>query len=144
MRKSIFTVLFTSLALGLQAQSPEDSVKQVVNSLFRAMNEADSAGVVKLFADNAVLQTIGRDKLVKDSYEVFGSAVGKMKKGQLDERITIAAIHIDGALASVWTPYRLYIDGKFIHCGANSFQVARLAGEWKIVHLIDTRRKNCD
>ncbi len=142
--KAVFILTFTCFSLGASAQSPEDSVKQVVNSLFKAMNDADSAGVVHLFANTAVLQTIGRDKVMKDGYETFGASIGKLKKGQLDERISFGGIHIDGSLASVWTPYRLYFDGKFIHCGANSFQLVRLSGEWKIAHLIDTRRKDCD
>lgn len=131
-------------SMELFGQSTEDSVRQVVNRLFTAMKEADSAGVVNVFADAAVVQTISRDKLVKDSYLDFGSSIGKLKKGQLDERISFGGIHIDGGLASVWTPYRLYFDDKFMHCGANSFQLARLSGEWKIVHLIDTRRKDCN
>jgi hypothetical protein len=108
------------------------------------MKDADSAGVVSVFADAAVLQSIAKDKVVRDSYQNFGSLIGKLKKGQLEERITISGVHIDGGLASVWTPYRLYFDGKFIHCGANAFQLVRLSGEWKIVHLIDTRRKDCN
>lgn len=102
-------MIFTMGSMELFGQSTEDSVKQVVNRLFTAMKEADSAGVVNVFADVAVLQAIAKDKVVRDSYQDFGSSIGK-----------------------------------FIHCGANSFQLARLSGEWKIVHLIDTRRKDCN
>lgn len=142
--RTFFIIIFTILSLSVLGQSTEDSVKQVVNGLFKAMNDADSAGIVGVFANEAVLQSVAKDKLMKDSYQAFGSSIGKLKKGQLDERITFGAVHIDGGLASVWTPYRLYFDGKFIHCGANSFQLARISGEWKIVHLIDTRRKDCN
>lgn len=142
--KSIFILIFCFLGPGVFAQSAEDSVKQTVNRLFTAMSEGDSAGVVSVFAEGAVLQTIAKDGVQKDSYFDFGSSIGKLKKGRLDERISYGAIHIDGLLASVWTPYRLYVDGNFIHCGANSFQLARISGAWKIVHLIDTRRKDCN
>jgi hypothetical protein len=141
--KSIFIILFTVAGITAKSQTAEDSVKQTVNRMFQGMKDADSAMVVNSFHPSAVLQTITKDGVRADSYQDFGSTMKKLKKGQLDERITYGAIHVDGALASVWTPYRLYVDGKFIHCGANSFQLVRTGGEWKIVHLIDTRRKDC-
>ena len=141
--KTIFITIFTFISICNFAQSAEDSVKQTINRMFQGMKEADSAMVVNTFYSSAVLQTITKDGVKPDSYQEFGSSMKRLKKGQLDERITYGAIHIDGSLASVWTPYRLYFDGKFIHCGANSFQLVRVAGEWKIVHLIDTRRKDC-
>lgn len=142
--KKIFIISFTAvLAMAARGQSAEDSVKQAVNRMFQGMKEADSAMVVSVFHPKAVLQTITKDGVRADSYADFGSSMNRLKKGQLDERITFGAVHIDGNLASVWTPYNLYFDGKFMHCGANSFQLVRTAGEWKIVHLIDTRRKDC-
>jgi hypothetical protein len=132
------------LAASSYGQTSEDSVKAVISNLFRAMKDADSTGIVTVFASDAVLQTIGSEKLRQDGPLVFASSVGRLKKGQLDERIEFGAVLVDANLASVWTPYRLYFDGKFLHCGANSFQLVRLKGDWKIVHLIDTRRKNCD
>jgi hypothetical protein len=107
------------------------------------MNDADSAGVVNVFAPGAVIHSIGKTAVKGELVEEFGSSIKKLKKGQLDERIEFGAVLIDANLASVWTPYRLYFDGKFIHCGADSFQLVRYNGEWKIIYLIDTRRKDC-
>jgi len=64
-----------------------------------------------------------------------------MPKDAADERIVFETIRIDGPLASVWTPYNFYYEGKFSHCGVNSFQLVKINGEWKIQYLIDTRRK---
>ena len=145
MRK-FYICLIVSLLSGFfsQAQTTEDSVKQVVNNLFKAALNADSAAVMDCFWPEAVLQTITTDKIRYEGPESIASAFGKLKKGMLDERIQFGAIHIDSELASVWTPYRLYVNGKFIHCGADSFQLVKRKGVWKISHLIDTRRKNCD
>lgn len=133
-------------SLTLKAQSTEDSVKTVVNNMFAAMKNADSAGLKSAFSEWAVLQTISRTKegqtMVRtDNIDAFASFVGKTTKGDADERITFGAIHIDGALASVWTPYQFYMKGNFSHCGVNSFQLVRVNGVWKIQYLIDTRRK---
>ncbi|HNA01067.1 MAG TPA: hypothetical protein PLN49_09415, partial [Ferruginibacter sp.] len=64
-----------------------------------------------------------------------------LPKDAADERITFDVVRVDGALAIAWTPYKFYFNGKFSHCGVNSFQLVRFNGEWKIQYLIDTRRK---
>ena len=77
-----------------------------------------------------------------ESIDAFVQAIGKSPKGALDERIQFETIKIDGPLAIVWTPYKFYYEGKFSHCGVNSFQLVRINGEWRIQYLIDTRRKD--
>lgn len=138
-------VVFVVSTQSAMAQTTQDSIKQTVDRMFLGMKNADSAMVVGVFHPSAVLQTIFGDGSIRtQGYTEMGAVIKKLKAGQLDERITYGSIQVDGNLASVWTPYRLYFDGNFMHCGANSFQLVRTNGAWKIVHLIDTRRKDCD
>ena len=150
MLKIVF--LFALLLSGysyLQAQSTEDSVKNTINLLFEGMKNSDPSVLKKAFSDSAILQTIGRNKEGKtiirnEKIDAFAESVSKAPKGALDERIQFETIKIDGPLAIVWTPYQFYYDGKFSHCGVNSFQLVRINGEWRIQYLIDTRRRdNC-
>ncbi len=143
-----FWVLLTTLvfSLTLNAQSTEDSVKAVVNTLFDGMKNADAALLKSAFADNAVLQTISRNKegkvvVATENIDEFASFVSKLEKDSADERIQFETIKIDGPLAIVWTPYNFYLNGKFSHCGVNSFQLVRFDGLWKIQYIIDTRRR---
>jgi ketosteroid isomerase-like protein len=130
-----------------QDQKPQESVKAAVESLFNAMRNADSAGVMAAFAPGAVLQGVGPDaqgKTVVRTTEIgrFASAVGRQARDAFDERVSFSQISIDDALASVWTPYQFYLKGQFSHCGVNAFHLVRMDnGAWKIQHLIDTRRK---
>jgi hypothetical protein len=129
----------------IKAQSADDSVRSAVNQLFTAMKNADSALLASSFADSAILQTIvdknGKVEVKTEAIADFASQVGKMEKNILDERIQFDVIKIDGALAIVWAPYQFYYKGKFSHCGADSFQLIRINGKWKIQYLIDTRRR---
>ena len=60
------------------------------------------------------------------------------------EKLLSYTIKVDGNLASVWTPYEFYLNGKFSHCGANSFQLFNNNGKWEIIYLVDMRRRaNC-
>lgn len=140
----MLTVMASSMCV--HAQTAEDSVKAAINKLFEGMKNANAAMVSSSFADSAVLQTIARtadgqvtvrNELVKD----FADFVSKQKPGVADERITFETIRIDGPLAVAWTPYKFYFDGRFSHCGVNSFQLVRIKNAWKIQYLIDTRRR---
>ncbi len=44
-------------------------------------------------------------------------------------------------MANVWAPYEFYLNNDFSHCGVNYFQLFFDGIQWKIIYLIDTRRK---
>ncbi len=143
-----YVILFSVLCLSVaaSAQTAEDSVKATVNDLFTAMKNADAVLLKSVFADSAILQTITRTKEGKtqvktDEVSGFVDQISKLPKDAADERITFDVVRVDGALAIVWTPYKFYFNGKFSHCGANSFQLVRFNGSWRIQYLIDTRRR---
>jgi ketosteroid isomerase-like protein len=143
----LVSVIFSHVA---NEQSAEDSVKATVNQLFTAMKNADSALLVNSFADSAILQTIvnnkeGKVEIKNELVSEFAGFIGKLQKEVADERIQFDVLRIDGPLAIVWASYKFYYKGKFSHCGADSFQLIRVSGKWKIQYLIDTRRtQNCD
>ena len=146
MKPILITLTMLIFSLVVCAQSAEDSVKAAVNQLFEGMKNADASLVSASFSDSAILQTIGRGKegqviIRNEQVKSFADFVSKQKKGAADERISFETIKIDGPLAVVWTPYKFYYEGKFSHCGVNSFQLVRIDNQWKIQYLIDTRRR---
>jgi hypothetical protein len=135
-----FSMLFSN------GQDNESDIKKVVNNLFNSMRSSDSKELLSCFHDGATLKSILKDStgttLVKDELiSDFAASVSKLPKGYADERIIFDVIKIDGDLAFVWTPYELYFNGKFIHCGVDAFVLLKLNNQWKISSLIDTRRK---
>ncbi len=128
------------------AQTPEDSVMAVINKMFAGMKNADAELMKGCFADSAILQTIvtnkdGSPQIRNENISAFVEFISKLAPGAADERIRFETIKIDGPLAMAWTPYEFYFEGKFSHCGVDSFQLVRITGQWKIQYLIDTRRK---
>ncbi|MFY7900741.1 MAG: nuclear transport factor 2 family protein [Chitinophagaceae bacterium] len=128
------------------ANSNEDSVKQVIERMFTAMKNSDTALLLSCFHSNAILQTVAVNKegtvqVRNEKIAEFVQQVGSMPAQSADERITFEKVLIDGNLASVWTPYSFYFKGTFSHCGVNSFQLVRVNNEWKIQYCIDTRRR---
>jgi hypothetical protein len=141
-----FILLTIAFSTTLKAQSAEDSIKAVVNNMFAAMKASDGKLLQSTFSDNAVLQTISRDKagntmVETDTVSAFAQVVNGLEKNAADEQITFETIKIDGPLAMVWAPYNFFYNGKFSHCGIDCFQLVRIKNVWKIQYLIDTRRK---
>lgn len=147
--KAIFLIVFVTsfITSSLNAQTAEDSVKTTINTLFEGMKNSDTSLLRSVFADSAILQTIshsreGKAVVRNEAVGGFVESIGKLEKGSADERITFDVIKIDGALASAWTPYKFFFNGKLNHCGVNSFQLVRFDGKWKVQYLIDTRRRD--
>ena len=141
--KKLFFFLISSFSFA--QNSVEKEVVKPIENLFQAMKSADSIGVKNAFSSSAILQTFDKNNEIRtEKVEGFAKQVGSSKVGDLDERIIISKILIDGNMASVWVPYQFYYKGNFSHCGVNSFQLAKINNEWKIQYIIDTRRKdNC-
>lgn len=136
--------------LHAQKNNEEEAIKNVINQLFDGVRKADSTAIRATFKEDAILQTVAKSKegkafLKTQKLNDFVASVAQVRNVVLDERIVFAKILIDDNLASVWTDYQFFIGDKFNHCGVNSFQLVKIADTWKIVYLIDTRRKeNCN
>ena len=63
--------------------------------------------------------------------------VGTPAKDKYKEAIEFEAVHVEKSLASAWTPYVFYVNGKVSHCGTNSFQLVKTDDGWKIQYIIE-------
>lgn len=146
--KRIVTALFVVTTLFSFGQSTdEDAVRNTVDEFFTAFHAQDSVGLANLVSTSIVLQTIGTGKdgktiLREENFkDLIQSIVSIPDSVNFKEKLLDYSIQIDGAMANAWTPYEFWINDNFSHCGVNSFQMVKLEGEWKIIYLIDTRRK---
>jgi hypothetical protein len=142
-------ILLTFISFNSFAQTAEENVRETINKMFFGMKNVDTEMLKNSFADSVIFQTIqsknGEVIIKNENMDEFISFVGTQEKNALDEQITFGVVKVDGPLAIVWTPYKFYYNGKFTHCGVNSFQLVLMNGKWKIQYLIDTRRKEgCD
>ena len=49
-------------------------------------------------------------------------------------------VRIDGAIATLWTPYDFHIGVRFSHCGYDAFQLARGERGWYVTAITYTVR----
>ena len=128
-------------------QADKAEVFAVVEQLFEAMNKSDTALLKDVFSENPSLYTVlskekGQGMLKLGDLDGFVKSVGKAAKGSLNEPIWNQKVQIDGDLAQVWLDYAFYFNGNFSHCGVDAFHLVRQDNQWKIFHLVDTRRRN--
>jgi hypothetical protein len=150
MRKAILLIMLFAGPLKAFSQSTEeDAIKKVVNNLFLAIRTSDTTLLKTVFSPDMVLHSIGQKAdgtsiLQTDKAAEFIKSVGTPHKDVYDERIVITNVKIDGPLASVWAPYKFYVGTQFSHCGVDVFQLMKTSAGWKIIYIVDTRRKdNC-
>lgn len=139
--------LFTSTFSISQTSFSEADAQQVVDTFFEGFHKGDTLLMRSVMAEDLVMQTTfttknGENKIISESAEGLLTAISNRPADQKwDERLLDYKIEIDGNLAHVWTPYEFWYNGDFSHCGANSFTLAKTDEGWKIIHLIDSRRK---
>jgi 2-iminobutanoate/2-iminopropanoate deaminase len=142
---AMVVLLLPAPVLQAQAADERTAVLRVIQRLFDGMRAGDSAMVRSTFHPNAQLATTtvrqGNATVEIDTLESFIRAVGSPHDQVWDERLSNTSVQVDGTLASVWTDYSFYLGDKFSHCGVDAFQLAKSGGEWRIVALADTRRR---
>ena len=150
MKKIIALIIFLSITIVSSSQTvnQEKKVQQAIEEFFKGIHKGDLKLFEKTTHKGLKTQTTytnnkGEKKLVTGSNEDLIKFVKSIKStDDYFEKILSYTIHIDGNLASVWTPYEFYNKGKFSHCGVNSFQLFNNNGNWEIIYLIDTRKRN--
>ncbi len=142
-------LLFLSVAAtSLFAQKEDKAIKDVINNFFAGMEKGDTVLLKSTCTEEPVFQTFmanqeGKMQMYTEDFREFVQFVGTPTKDKFREAIEFEAIQTEQSLASVWTPYKFYLNGKLSHCGTNSFQLVKTSEGWKIQYIIDTRRRGC-
>jgi hypothetical protein len=125
------------------ADSDQAAVRAVIDRLFDGMRERDAGKMRSAFHADARLHGLGNDGAVRITpAEEFVAGILRAQEGLvLDEVLGEVEIRIDGPLASAWTYYDFYAGDNFSHCGYNAFQLLLTGGEWKVVSITDSRRR---
>lgn len=146
--KHLFTIILIGFAFAetiAQTATPEETVKQ----FFTAMHAKDTATLKTLVADKVIFQTVmtrdDESKAQMQDFNKFLQSVASIPETMSFEEVILDyKTRVDGTMANVWTPYNFMLNEELSHCGVNSFTMILTGGKWKIFHLVDTRRKDCD
>jgi hypothetical protein len=136
-------VLFTLSALHVAApclaaaQAAIDdrrTVLAVADSALAAISRRDFVALTDLMLDSGVVggaQLGGRFSLRSRATER-----ARALSGTITERGFEATVQLAGAVAVVWMPYDLYLNGAWSHCGVDTFTLMKSGERWRIAALI--------
>ena len=137
------------LSMSLQAQSLiELEIKKTIQNFFEAFHKQDTLQLKTFAKGNITMQSVsinkdGKTVLTTENYNTFlRNIAGIPKENKFEEKLIDFKINVDGNMATAWTPYEFWYKGNFSHCGVNSFQLIKENKTWKIIYLLDSRRRN--
>ena len=143
MRNIFITILFLA---SFTSNAQKQEIQKVIETFFEAFHARDSVKLKSICSDKLILQSISEspsgaklsNEIAAAFYKSIASIPNEMK---FQEKILSFSIQIDGAMAHAWTPYEFYINEKLSHKGVNAFTLFKENELWKIIYIIDTRRK---
>ena len=143
MRNIFITILFLA---SFTSNAQKQEIQKVIETFFEAFHAKDTLKLKSICSDKLILQSISEspsgaklsNEIAAAFYKSIASIPNEMK---FQEKLLSFSIQIDGSMAHAWTPYEFYINEKLSHKGINAFTLFKENELWKIIYIIDTRRK---
>ena len=138
--------LIISLFFVFLANAQKEEVQKTIETFFKGFHAKDTLKMKSVCSEKLILQSISEslkgNKLSQETAQKFYTSIATIPSDiKFEERILNYNIQVDGTMAHVWTPYEFYVNEKLSHSGVNAFTLFKENDSWKIIHLIDTRRK---
>lgn len=148
MKKFLLALLFCGPLVMTGAFADEEAaVVDVVKVFFEAMTAKDVELSRSLMTVDGILygyrETEEGLQIARPTHASYlGGLAGR--ENELIERFWDPKVLLHDRMAVVWTPYDLYIDGKFSHCGIDSFSLLKMEEGWKITGIVfSMEAENC-
>jgi len=123
------------------AQSVQDSVRTVVADWFKAMTARDTVATARLqTAEGSAIALVRAGDTVAVRHRTNQAWLRQLAvmRDTIVERFWEPTVLVHGPLAMVWTPYDIYRNGNFMHCGVDAFTLVRSATGWRIATVVYT------
>lgn len=143
--KKIF--VFVIVLINQFSLAQENEIQLTIGKFFNAFHQRDSIALKKVCSENLVLHSISESEKgpkfsIQKASDFFKSIAAIPLSMIFEEKILSFKVQVDGSMAHVWTPYEFYVNDKLSHSGVNSFQLYKENDGWKVVYILDTRRKS--
>ena len=148
MRVPLLTILFALAASTAHAQGvPErDAVLKALQVFFDTMTARDVDGAREILVPQGRFHVLDLSKPESEprsfSNEEYFAQL-QASKQTMRERIWNPEVRVHGPIATVWTPYDFWIDGKLNHCGVDAFDLIKTGEGWKIAGGAYTIERGC-
>lgn len=148
--KKLTLVLAALLAphlLAADETADRKAVIGVIDAFFESMTARDVDRMRSLMTPDGILygyrETDDGLQIIRPTHADY---LDNLANGdsRLVERYWDPEIMLSGRLATIWTPYDLYADGNFSHCGINNFSMLKADDGWIITGVVfSMQSENC-
>ena len=134
------TVLLLAWIPLIAEPSDEKDALDTVQKTFNGMAAHDAAMIRSTLLPDARLYSVldAGAPGASTSGENFASRISAIKENLLERFTQKPNVSIHGRIAQVWGEYEFLRDGKFGHCGVDSFSLLKTADGWKIATIVYT------
>jgi hypothetical protein len=140
MRPLTILVLFTLAPLCAQASDEKDALA-AAQKVFDGMASHDAAMIRSAMLPDARLYS-ARDEAApapSTSGGDFADRIAAIKESVVERFTERPRVLIHGRIGEVWGEYEFLRDGKFNHCGVDSFSLVKTGEGWKVASITDSR-----
>jgi len=142
MMRALILISFITILHPLKAQQ-SNTPFEAIEEFFEAFHKKEATLLKNAFSEGALMQRAtyreGKSVLIQQDILNFISRVANRPTTPVwREELGTPVVQQSTNLATVWVPFRFYLDEKLSHCGVNQFTLFWNGEQWKIIHLIDT------
>ena len=118
-------------------ESAESAALAVADAALEAISEEDFIALTDLMLESTTLYAAG-ERDGKPTVRVRGYAEERAQgsPGDILERGWDPVVMVSGSVAMVWYPYDLWLDGAWVHCGIDIFNLVQTKDGWRIASLV--------
>ncbi len=142
MIRSLGLLLFVTAAPAVaDERSDRRAVLTAAQALFDALAARDPHRVMAIVVPEGTISGhVSRGGTTRFFAQRWQEWANGLREGseRLEERMHDPRVRIRGNMASVWTYYTFYRDGRFSHCGIDLFDMAKVDGRWRVLNITFT------
>lgn len=143
----VIFILFTVNSVFGNVDSEKSKILETVKKFLRVLETGDTALANEILVPEgsnfSVREEGGFYRIKHTNYNKLIASLPEMKE-KYKEIISDPEILVHKNISVLWAKYKFFIDGKFSHCGVDSFSLIKIEDKWKIASIIYTiEKKGC-
>ena len=151
----ILSFVASSAAVAISMKKPEvkteesteehdlQKVESLVENFFTGLENKDTTALKDIMTMGGTFYASMENRPIFKSTHRGWMVNLVSNNSKLKERYWNKDIKIHKGIATVWTDYDFYIDGKLSHCGKNVMNLIKQKEEWKLADAYFTIEKDC-
>ena len=119
------------------SETAESAALAVADAAREAISEEDFIALTDLMLESTTIYAAG-EREGKPTVRVRGYAEERAQAvpGDILERGWDPEVRVSGSVAMVWYPYDLWLDGEWVHCGVDIFNLVQTDAGWRIASIV--------